>query len=52
MKTRKEHIELAEKILVVIPSLRRGGAERTVALITREWAGNHDPVPRVTFGYR
>ena len=42
MKTRKEHIELAEKILVVIPSLRRGGAERTVALITREWAGDHD----------
>jgi glycosyltransferase involved in cell wall biosynthesis len=33
---------LAEKILVVIPSLRRGGAERTVALITREWARDHD----------
>jgi len=33
-----------EKILVVIPSLRRGGAERTVALITREWAGDHDVV--------
>ena len=33
---------MAEKILVVIPSLRRGGAERTVALITRQWARDHD----------
>jgi len=33
---------MTEKILVVIPSLRRGGAERTVALITRQWSGDHD----------
>jgi len=29
------------KILVVIPSLRRGGAERVVSLLTQEWAKSH-----------
>ncbi len=29
------------KILAVIPSLRRGGAERVVSLLTQEWAKSH-----------
>ena len=30
------------KLLVVIPSLARGGAERVVSLLTQEWAKAHD----------
>lgn len=30
------------RILVVIPSLRRGGAERVVSVLTKEWAREHD----------
>lgn len=29
------------KLLVVIPSLRRGGAERVISLLSREWAKEH-----------
>ena len=29
------------KILVVVPALRSGGAERTVSILTREWAKSH-----------
>ena len=32
------------KILVVVPNLQRGGAERVVSLLTQEWARNHDVV--------
>lgn len=31
-----------KRIMVVIHSLARGGAERTVSLIASEWAGEHD----------
>jgi len=30
------------KILVVLPNLQRGGAERVVSLLTQEWAKRHD----------
>lgn len=30
------------RILVVIPSLERGGAERVVSVLTQEWARQHD----------
>ena len=30
------------KLLVVIPSLHRGGAERVVSLLSQEWAKNHE----------
>lgn len=32
------------KILVVLPNLQRGGAERVVSLLTQEWAKQHDVV--------
>ena len=30
------------KVLIVIPSLHRGGAERVVSLLSQEWAKSHD----------
>lgn len=32
---------MSKKLLVIIPSLRRGGAERVVTLVSREWARDH-----------
>jgi glycosyltransferase involved in cell wall biosynthesis len=32
------------KLLVVIPSMQRGGAERVVSLLCREWARNHEVI--------
>jgi GalNAc-alpha-(1->4)-GalNAc-alpha-(1->3)-diNAcBac-PP-undecaprenol alpha-1,4-N-acetyl-D-galactosaminyltransferase len=42
-----DDLEETMKILVLIPSLHRGGAERVVSLLTPEWARSHSVVVAV-----
>ncbi|MFQ5766802.1 MAG: glycosyltransferase [Acidobacteriota bacterium] len=38
------------KILVVVPSLGQGGAERVVSLLTRKWQEEHEVIVAVLYG--
>ena len=42
--------EQTTKILIVIPSLHRGGAERVVSVLTTEWSQQHDVLVAVFDG--